>query len=54
MNELYSKNGLMGFNPPTPCIPRQRSTTCAISVAAKRYLNVIDEHVNVHSAGTNF
>ena len=44
----------MGFDPATPCIPRQRSTTCAISVVANCYLNVIDEHVNVYSAGTIF
>ena len=44
----------MGFDPATPCIPRQRSTTCAISVFAKCYLNVIDKHVNVCLAGTNF
>ena len=44
----------MGFDPATPCIPRQRSITCARSVVAKCYLNVIDEHVNVYSAGTNF
>ena len=28
----------MGFDQATPCIPRQRSTTCAISVVAKCYL----------------
>ena len=50
----YIKNGLVGFDPATSCIPRQRSTTCAISVVAKYYLNVIDEHVNVYSGGTNF
>ena len=44
----------MGFEPATPCIPRQRSTTCAISVVAKCYLNVLDEPVNVYSTGTNF
>ena len=44
----------MGFEPATPCIPRLRSTTCAISVGAKCYLNVIDELVNMYSAGTNF
>ena len=45
---------MMGFEPATPCISRQRSTTCAIPVVRKCYLIVIDEPVNVYSAGTNF
>ena len=44
----------MGFEPATPRIPRQRSTTCAISVVATCYLNVIDEPVNMYSAETIF
>ena len=44
----------MGFDLATPCIPRQRSTTCAISVVAKCYLNVIDGHVNVTQLGRIF
>ena len=44
------------FNPTpaTPSTPRQRSTTCAISVVAKCHLYVINEQVNVYSAETNF
>ena len=53
MNELY-KNGLLEFEPATSCIPRQRSTTWAISEVTKYHLNVIDEQVNVYSARTNF
>ena len=34
----YIKNGLMGFELATPCIPPQRSTTCASSVVAKCYI----------------
>ena len=45
MNELYKKNGLLGFQPATSCLPRQRSTTRAILVVMEYHLNVIDEQV---------
>ena len=50
----YIKNGSLGFEPATSCVPRQRSTTCAISEGTNYRLNVIDEEVNVYSAGMNF
>ena len=55
MNELY-KNGLFVFEPATSCIPRQRSTTWAISEVTKYYLNIIhvDEQVNVYLGRTSF
>ena len=54
MNELYKKIGSLGFDPTTSCVPRQRSTTCATSEVTDYHLNVIDEQLNVYSAGMNF
>ena len=52
MNELYKKWFVIRTG--NLLHPRQRSTTCAISEVTKCHLNVIDEQVNVYSAGTNF
>ena len=54
MNKLLKKNGWLGFELAASCIPRQRSTTWAISGVTKYHLNVIDEQVNVYLAWTNF
>ena len=54
MNELYIKSIVRNFEPATSCIPHQSLPLELFRKLRNYNLNVIDEQVNVYSAGMNF